>query len=150
MQAYKFYSEVVEDGKIVLPKMPLKQGIKVEIIVFPQEDSDIPDMLKASESSLDFWDNPIDDKVWNRVFRMEGIALQVSIPKKEFTVLNQIAESEKKPVPEITSAIILDWLQHNQELKQAKTFLLKLRKGLFEGPKDLAENHDKYLYGVES
>lgn len=81
---------------------------------------------------------------------MEGVALQVLIPKKEFTVLNQIAESEKKPVPEITSAIILDWLQHNQDLEQAKSFLLKLRKGLFEGPKDLADNHDKYLYGVKS
>lgn len=81
---------------------------------------------------------------------MEGVALQVSIPKKEFTVLNQIAESKKKSVPEITSAIILDWLHHNQDLEQAKSFLLKLRKGLFEGPKDLADNHDKYLYGVKS
>ncbi|MFH0774618.1 MAG: hypothetical protein V2A53_03875 [bacterium] len=79
---------------------------------------------------------------------MEGVALQVSIPKKEFTILNQIAENKKKPIPEVTSAIILDWLHHNQELNQAKSFLLKLRKGLFEGPDDLAENHDKYLYKV--
>jgi len=79
---------------------------------------------------------------------MEGVALQVSIPKKEFTILNQIAENEKKPIPEVTSAIILDWLHHNQELEQAKGFLIKLRNGLFEGPDDLAENHDKYLYKV--
>lgn len=25
------------------------------------------DLTKASESSLDFWDNDIDDKVWNNV-----------------------------------------------------------------------------------
>lgn len=80
---------------------------------------------------------------------MEGVALQVSIPKKEFVILNQIAESEKKPVPEVTSNIISSWLHHNQELNQAKNFMLKLRNGLFEGPDDLAENHNKYLYGVE-
>lgn len=31
-------------------------------------DSDVPpgdDLLKAAESSLAFWDNPVDDEVWN-------------------------------------------------------------------------------------
>ena len=31
-------------------------------------DQDVPaddDLLIAAESSLDFWDNPIDDEVWN-------------------------------------------------------------------------------------
>jgi hypothetical protein len=31
-----------------------------------QKDSDdFSDLLQASESSLAFWDNPIDDEVWN-------------------------------------------------------------------------------------
>ncbi|MEW5767189.1 MAG: hypothetical protein AB1797_06120 [bacterium] len=70
-------------------------------------------------------------------------------PKKEFGVLRKMAEGEKKPVPEVTSAIILDWLQHNQGFSQAKRFMLRLREGLFEGPEDLAENHNRYLYGVK-
>ena len=63
MRAYKYYSEITEEGVITLPKLPFKKGEKVEVIVIPQDE--FPDLLKASESSLSFWDNPIDDKVWN-------------------------------------------------------------------------------------
>lgn len=49
-----------------------KQGL-VEILDFAEylkaktEKSISKDLTKASESSLDFWDNDIDDEVWNNV-----------------------------------------------------------------------------------
>ena len=47
--------------------MKLK-GRRAEIIMLPQgEEENIEDLLMASESSLDFWDNPIDDEVWNEI-----------------------------------------------------------------------------------
>jgi Ca2+-binding EF-hand superfamily protein len=38
-----------------------------EFIKAKEEKSLSEDLTKASESSLDFWDNDIDDKVWNNV-----------------------------------------------------------------------------------
>ena len=38
-----------------------------EFIKAKKEKSLSEDLTKASESSLDFWDNDIDDEVWNHV-----------------------------------------------------------------------------------
>ncbi|WP_068674729.1 DUF2281 domain-containing protein [Oceanobacillus sp. Castelsardo] len=38
-----------------------------EQIKAKKEDKLYEDLSKASESSLDFWDNDIDDEVWNNV-----------------------------------------------------------------------------------
>ena len=38
-----------------------------EFIKAKEEKSLSEDLTKASESSLDFWDNDIDDEVWNNV-----------------------------------------------------------------------------------
>lgn len=63
MNAYKYHSIVKENGMIELPKIPLPQGVRVEVIIMPEEESF--EMMQAAESSLKFWDNPIDDAVWN-------------------------------------------------------------------------------------
>jgi hypothetical protein len=63
MKAYKYHSVVKENGKIELPKLPLPEGTRVEVIILPDEESF--EMMQAAESSLKFWDNPIDDAVWN-------------------------------------------------------------------------------------
>jgi len=36
----------------------------IEIIIFPENEEKI-ELIESSESSLKFWDNPIDDEVWN-------------------------------------------------------------------------------------
>lgn len=64
MQAYKYITKTIENGKIELPKLPLEKGVVVEVIILPQ---DVDDLLKASESSLSLWYNDIDDEVWNSV-----------------------------------------------------------------------------------
>jgi len=44
--------------------LPYSEGQTVEVIVRPIED-DMSDLAPASESALSFWDNEIDDRVWN-------------------------------------------------------------------------------------
>ena len=63
MNALKYHSVVQENGTIKLPKIPLPQVLKVEVIIMPEEES--LEMMQAAESSLKFWDNPIDDAIWN-------------------------------------------------------------------------------------
>ena len=65
MQTYEFYT-TVKDGIIVIPKeYRTKIGEKIKVILV--DDEKIDDLLLASESSLSFWDNEIDDEVWSRV-----------------------------------------------------------------------------------
>jgi len=63
MNAYKYHSIVKENGALDLPKIPLPQGARVEIIILPEGESF--EMMQAAESSLGFWDNPVDDAIWN-------------------------------------------------------------------------------------
>jgi hypothetical protein len=67
MEALKFYVKIGKEGKIELPELREFRGRRAEIVILPPEEEDIADLLMASESSLDFWDNPIDDVVWNKV-----------------------------------------------------------------------------------
>ena len=67
MEALKFCVKIREGGRIELPELERLKGRRAEIIVVPLEDEENGDLLAASESSLDFWDNPIDDAVWNDV-----------------------------------------------------------------------------------
>ena len=67
MNTYCYHLKVMENGKIEIPPVPLENGKKVEIIIFPEGNFKVPELLKASESSLGFWDNPVDDEVWNNV-----------------------------------------------------------------------------------
>jgi len=67
MGALKFFVKIGEEGKIELPELREFTGRKAEIVILPPKEEDIEDLLMASESSLDFWDNPIDDEVWNEV-----------------------------------------------------------------------------------
>jgi hypothetical protein len=63
MHAYKYHTVVNPNGTITLPQIPLPQGFKVEVIILPDDESF--EMLQAAESSLQFWNNPTDDAVWN-------------------------------------------------------------------------------------
>lgn len=66
MEALKFYAKISEEGRIELPELGKLKGRRAEIIVIPLvEEEEFGNLLMASESSLDFWDNPIDDDIWN-------------------------------------------------------------------------------------
>lgn len=66
MQALTYKAEVGAEGEVTLPRLSLNPGTPVEVIVLVREpESEFDSLLAASESSTDFWDNPIDDAVWN-------------------------------------------------------------------------------------
>lgn len=67
MEALKYRAEVGADGEVTLPRLRLSQGTPVEIIVLVRESEDEDDgLLRASVKTMDFWDNPVDDEVWNK------------------------------------------------------------------------------------
>lgn len=62
-KALKYQALVTPEGTIELP-VPLLPGAHVTIFVVEEPEA-FTDLLFASETSLDFWDNPIDDEDWN-------------------------------------------------------------------------------------
>ena len=63
--ALKYEVEVKQDGRVELD-VPFPAGVHVTIFVVGFGDT-FDDLLTASESSLDFWNNPFDDEDWNNV-----------------------------------------------------------------------------------
>jgi hypothetical protein len=60
--AFKYEVEVQEGGKVEL-NVPLSKGAWVAVFVVEEPEDDFRDLVLAAQSSLDFWDNPIDDEV---------------------------------------------------------------------------------------
>jgi len=61
--AYKYSIKVEKDGRVSL-SVPFPAGSNVTVFVIEESD-DFKDLLAASETSLDFWDNGFDDEDWN-------------------------------------------------------------------------------------
>ena len=55
---------VSDSGRLEL-KTPLSKGAQVVLFVVRESPDDFSDLTRASESTLDFWDTPIDDEEWN-------------------------------------------------------------------------------------
>jgi hypothetical protein len=56
--------QVPDNGRIEL-KVPLPAATHVTVYVVEQSDAELDDLLAASVSSTDFWNNPEDDEDWN-------------------------------------------------------------------------------------
>jgi hypothetical protein len=61
--AWKFALEVDDHGRVVVAT-PLPPRTCVEVFVVA-ENNDSADLMEAAGSSLDFWENPLDDEDWN-------------------------------------------------------------------------------------
>ena len=62
--ALKFEVEVTENGRVELP-VPFGAGTRLTVFVIEPSEDATHDLLEASQSSLDFWDNTFDDEDWN-------------------------------------------------------------------------------------
>lgn len=66
MGSLRFYVKIGEGGRIELPELEKLEGTRAKVIILPLDSEErMEDLLMASESSLDFWDNPVDDETWN-------------------------------------------------------------------------------------
>lgn len=60
----RYDAHVTADGRIDLP-VPLPSGSHVTVIVVPDGADDFSDLAAAAQSSMSFWDDPLDDEDWN-------------------------------------------------------------------------------------
>jgi len=60
----RYETQVAEGGHLEL-RVPLPSGAHVTVFVVAEPPSAPDELLSAAESSLDFWDNPLDDEDWN-------------------------------------------------------------------------------------
>ena len=61
--ALKYDVEVSENGHVDVA-VPFPAGARVTVFVVEAGDT-FTDLVQASQSSLAFWDNPLDDEDWN-------------------------------------------------------------------------------------
>jgi hypothetical protein len=59
--ALKFDAEVHEQGRIELT-VPFAPGARVVVVVVQEPAETMDDLVAAAQTSLDFWDNPYDDR----------------------------------------------------------------------------------------
>lgn len=64
--AIKYEVEVREQGRVEF-QVPFAPGARVTIfVIYEESEADIvDDLVNAAESSIGFWDNPLDDEDWN-------------------------------------------------------------------------------------
>jgi hypothetical protein len=62
--ALKYDLSVPADGRLEL-EVPFPSGARVTVFVVEEPAERFDDLLAAAESSLSFWDNPLDDEDWN-------------------------------------------------------------------------------------
>ncbi len=62
--ALKYEVEVGEQGRVELT-VPFATGARIVVYVRREDDESVSDLMAAAESSLGFWDNPLDDEDWN-------------------------------------------------------------------------------------
>jgi len=62
--ALKYEVEVGDQGRVELI-VPFATGARIVVYVRREGDESVPDLMAAAESSLGFWDNPLDDEDWN-------------------------------------------------------------------------------------
>ncbi len=62
--ALKYDVDVGEEGRVEL-RVPFPPGARVIVFVIEEPADTFNDLVLAAESSLDFWDNPLDDEDWN-------------------------------------------------------------------------------------
>lgn len=66
MQALIHQVTVQENGQVPVPPLAGLAGTTVKVILLlPEEEEDFSDLTMLSMSSMDWWDNELDDETWN-------------------------------------------------------------------------------------
>jgi hypothetical protein len=59
------YDTDMKDGGQLELDVPLAPGVHATVFVIESTNGASHDLLSASQSGLEFWDNPLDDEDWN-------------------------------------------------------------------------------------
>lgn len=62
--SFRYDVEVPQNGRLEV-QVPLPAGSQVTILVVEKKTDNLNDLMAASTSSLEFWDNAYDDEDWN-------------------------------------------------------------------------------------
>jgi hypothetical protein len=62
--ALKYEVEVQDEGRVEF-RVPFASGAHIVVFVIQEPASTFDDLVAATQSSLGFWDNPLDDEDWN-------------------------------------------------------------------------------------
>jgi hypothetical protein len=63
-QALKYAATINPQGRVEIA-VPLPPGTPVEVLILSPMEDHFADLVSAAASSLDFWDNALDDEDWN-------------------------------------------------------------------------------------
>ncbi len=79
----------------------------------------------------------------------ETVLVELELPTSQYEQLTSLARARQLTVVEIAHAAIVEWLENQDRLQQARASMRRLGRGLGEGPApyDTARNHDGLLYG---
>jgi len=64
LTALKYDAQVTDEGRVEL-RVPFRPGAHVTVFVVEESAESFADLVAAAQSSLDFWDNSLDDEDWN-------------------------------------------------------------------------------------
>ncbi len=64
LRAFQYDTTIGPDGKVEL-SVPLALGTAVQVVILTPDHDEFDDLVHASVTSTDFWDNPLDDEDWN-------------------------------------------------------------------------------------
>jgi hypothetical protein len=63
--ALNYEAGVNDDGRVEVQVL-FSPGVHVTVFVIEQPGEQFDELAAAAQSSLDFWDNPIDDERWSQ------------------------------------------------------------------------------------
>jgi hypothetical protein len=80
---------------------------------------------------------------------MTTIAIPLELPSQQYQQLTAVAQTRQRPVAEIARLAVVEWLENQARLEEARALMRELGRGLGDGRHvlhDVARSHDNYLY----
>jgi len=84
---------------------------------------------------------------------MDTITVELELSSDQYGQLSAVAQARQRPEKEVATIALAEWLESQAKLEQARKLMHELGRGLgkgADGRRDVARNHDRYLYLRES
>ena len=82
---------------------------------------------------------------------METIAVQIELIPRQFEQVKQLAHNRRLSLTAILELAVEEWLTSQAKLEHGRSLMRELGQGLGQSDQNnnIAEDHDKHLYGIE-